>query len=209
MRPLLRAFALLLALIVAGGFLAVAYVTRTGLSARGQPGRLEAFVARRVRDLAVARHARGLTNPIPRSAEAVEDGLEHFADHCAICHANDGSGNTEMGRNMWPRAPDMRRAETQRLSDGELFWIVEHGIRFTGMPGWGTGDTAGEEASWRLVHFIRALPELTPEQLARMEELNPRSPEEIRQQIEEERFLEGGEAPGGAAAPHKHPGGQE
>jgi hypothetical protein len=114
-----------------------------------------------------------------------------------------------MGRNMFPRAPDMRLAATQQLSDGELFWIIENGIRFTGMPGWSTGDRAGEEASWRLVHFIRYLPHITPEDVKQMETLNPRSPEEIRQQIEEEEFLSGGDKPEPAEkTPHKHPGGQ-
>ncbi len=209
MRTLLRALLLALVLATVLGAAAVGYVWRTGLSAREQPGAAETFVARRVRELAVARRARDLVNPVPRSPEAIADGLDHFADHCASCHANDGSGNTEMGRNMFPRAPDMRLAATQQLSDGELFWIIENGIRFTGMPGWSTGDRAGEEASWRLVHFIRYLPHITPEDVKQMETLNPRSPEEIRQQIEEEEFLSGGDKPEPAEkTPHKHPGGR-
>src|SRR5215204_5096493 len=84
--------------------------------------------------------------------------MAHFADHCAVCHGNDGRGDTEMGRGLYPKAPDMRLDATQQLSDGELFYIIEHGIRFTGMPGWRTGTTAGEESSWHLVRFIRHLP---------------------------------------------------
>ena len=103
----------------------------------------------------------------------------------------------------------MRLAQTQQLTDGELYWIVENGIRFTGMPGWSTGDREGEEASWRLVHFIRYLPKLTPADLERMEALNPRSPEEIRQEIAEEEFLSGGDAKPKQKDPHKHPGGQD
>ena len=210
MRALLKALLLLVVLVGVIGGAAVVYVWSTGLSAREQPGPVETFVARRVRAFAVARRASDLVNPVARSPEAIADGLAHYADHCATCHANDGSGNTAMGRNMFPRAPDMRLAETQRLSDGELFWIIENGIRFTGMPGWSTGDRAGEEASWRLVHFIRYLPHLTPADLKQMEALNPRSPEEIRQQLEEEEFLSGDETPAPAqTTPHKHPGGQD
>jgi mono/diheme cytochrome c family protein len=120
----------------------------------------------------------------------VTAGLEHFADHCAVCHANDGSGATEMGKGLWPKAPDMRGEQTQRLTDGELFYIIEHGVRFTGMPGWSTG-ASGEESTWQLVHFIRELPHLTAEQLARMQALNPRSPEEIKLELQEEQFLNG------------------
>ena len=96
-----------------------------------------------------------------------------------------------MGRNLFPKAPDMRQAATQTLTDGELFWIIEHGIRFTGMPGWSTGTTEGAEASWQLVHFIRHLPHLTDSELQEMEALNPRSPAQVRQDLEAERFLRG------------------
>ena len=118
--------------------------------------------------------------------------MAHYADHCANCHANDGSGDTEMGRGLFPKAPDMRLAGTQELSDGELFYIIEHGIRFTGMPGWSTGTAAGEESTWQLVHFLRRLPRLTAEELEAMKQRNPRSPEESRLEIEEERILNEG-----------------
>ena len=210
MRALLKAVVLMIVLAAVLATAAVLYVWRAGLSAREQPGRIETYIAGRVRQLAVARRARDLVNPVPRSPEAVADGLAHFADHCASCHANDGSGNAEIGRNLFPRAPDMRLEATQQLSDGELFWIIENGIRFTGMPAWSTGDREGEEASWRLVHFVRYLPHLTPADLTRMEVLNPRSPEEIRQEIEEREFLS--DRSGAAPTPsttHKHPGGQD
>jgi mono/diheme cytochrome c family protein len=158
------------------------YLRVTGLDARGQPYPWEARMARAARSLAISETQRARVNPVPRSEAAVVAGMEHFADHCASCHANDGSGNTEMGRNLWPKTPDMRAAPTQQLTDGELFSIIERGVRFTGMPAWSTGTAAGEESSWRLVHFIRHLSQLTPTQLARMQELNPRSPEQIRQE---------------------------
>jgi mono/diheme cytochrome c family protein len=128
------------------------------------------------------------------------DGMAHYADHCAVCHANDGSGDTEMGRGLYPKPPDMRRDPTQRLSDGELFYIIENGVRFTGMPGWGTGTAEDEQASWRLVRFIRHLPRLTAAEEERMKRLNPKSPDEWREEEEIQRFL-GGEG-GGPATPH-------
>jgi mono/diheme cytochrome c family protein len=182
------------------------YVVNNGVSAREQPGAVEEFVARRVRDMAISRRARSLTNPVESSPEAIAEGREHFADHCAVCHANDGSGNTEVGQGLWPKAPDMRLPQTQNLSDGELFWIIENGVRFTGMPGWRTGTKEGESSSWQLVHFLRRLPQLTPEEIDEMETLNPRSPAEVRQEIEEEEFLKGGgdESPSKPTVPHKH-----
>jgi mono/diheme cytochrome c family protein len=207
MRPVLKAFLLLLGLAGLFGAVGLWYFMRSGVSAREQPGRIEEFVAGRVRNMAIASRAKSLTNPVEYSGEIIAEGRAHFADHCAICHANDGSGNTAFGRGMWPKPPDLRLSRTQDLSDGELFWIIENGIRFTGMPGWGTGTEDGELASWHLVHFIRRLQRLLPEELEEMETLNPRSPAEIRQQIAEEAFLKGEtdrRPPPRPVTPHKH-----
>lgn len=188
----MRTIILIVAVVVGLGLLTGAYIVVTGVSARPQPGALETLTAHTVRGIAIRGRVRGLTNPVPMSAVVVTEGMEHFADHCAVCHGNDGSGNTEMGRGLYPRAPDMRLPATQSLSDAELFYIIENGVRLTGMPGWSTGTKDGETSSWHLVHFIRHLPTLSEDEIARMEELNPKSPQEIRQQIEEEKFLQGG-----------------
>jgi mono/diheme cytochrome c family protein len=190
-RSIVETVALFVALAVVLGILAGAYLVTAGVSARPQPGRVEAFAARAVRGVAIRLRTRGLTNPVPASPDVVAEGLAHFADHCASCHGNDGSGDTEMGRGLYPRAPDMRLPATQNLSDGELFYIIENGVRFTGMPGWATGTAAGEESTWHLVQFIRHLPRLTPDELEGMKQLNPRSPEEIKQEIQQEEFLKG------------------
>ena len=166
------------------------YLKATGLSARPTPLSMEAVVARSARRLAVPRAIRNMTNPMAANADAIAEGRAHFADHCAACHGNDGSGDTEQGRGLYPKAPDMRTV-SQALTDGELFYYIEEGIRFTGMPAWGTGTQAGEDATWRLVHFIRHLPQITEEEIALMEAINPKSPEEIRQEIEAEQFLRG------------------
>jgi mono/diheme cytochrome c family protein len=168
------------------------YLRTTGLSARGEPAGVEAAMARAARSFAIPSSARGRSNPVPSSPEALADGMAHYADHCAVCHANDGSGKTEMGQGLFPKAPDMRLAATQQLTDGELFYVIENGIRFTGMPGWGTGTPDGEDSTWKIVHFLRQLPQLTEDELEKMKQLNPRSPEEIRHEIEEERFLNEG-----------------
>ena len=95
-----------------------------------------------------------------------------------------------MGKHMYPPAPDMRQPATQSLSDGELFYIIQNGIRLTGMPAWGGSDHDAED-SWKLVHFIRHLPQLTTEERQEMEKLNPKSPEERKEEEEEEEFLKG------------------
>src|SRR5687767_9486458 len=127
MRAVLKAFLLLLTLTIILGAIGVWYFVNSGVSAKEQPGRVEEFIARNVRSLAIARRAKTLTNPVESSAEVIADGRAHFADHCAICHANNGSGKTTVGEGVWPKAPDMREASTQNLTDGELFWIIENG----------------------------------------------------------------------------------
>ena len=139
MRSVLKAFLLLLLLAAVLCALGLWYFIKSGVSAKEQPGRVEQFVARRVRNMAIAQRAKSLTNPVAYSAEVIAEGRAHFADHCAICHGNDGTGETPIGRGLWPKTPDMRRSETQNLTDGELFWIIENGVRFTGMPAWSTG----------------------------------------------------------------------
>ena len=193
---------LILAVGVTAGVLAYT-VVRRGLSAHDEPSRIEAVLARTMRRLATPAAVRGQRNPVQATDAVLDRALEHYADHCASCHANDGSGDTEIGRGLYPRVPDMRGSGTQSLSDGELFSIIEHGIRLTGMPAWGTGTPEGERDSWGLVHFIRRLPKLTAEDIERMEQLNPKSAEQWREEEEARRFL-AGEDVKTAPAPHKH-----
>jgi mono/diheme cytochrome c family protein len=165
------------ALLVAAALVVVglAYVMVTGLSSQPEPGVIETRVARSVRALAVPRSIKAQSNPLGNSEEAFRPGMEHFARYCAMCHGNDGSGeDTPIGRGLFPKPPDMRDV-TQKLSDGEIFYIIENGVRFTGMPAFGTGnaDPAGEKLAWQLVHFIRRLPRLTPDEIGEMKGLNP------------------------------------
>ncbi len=166
------------------------WLTYTGMSARTAPGSFETYLGRTVQRLAIPKLARAAKNPMEATPESLVEGRRHFADHCAICHANDGSGQTTMGQNLYPRTPDMRLAETQSLTDGELYYIIENGIRFTGMPAWGPGGTNDHE-SWHLVLFIRQLPHLTQSDIDDMKEHNPRSPAEIKEEQMEEEFLNG------------------
>lgn len=94
-----------------------------------------------------------------------------------------------MGKHLYPPAPDMRNAETQNKTDGELFFIIQNGIRMTGMPGWGA--SGHEEDSWKLVRFIRHLPTLSAQEELDMQELNPKSPDELKEEQEEKDFLNG------------------
>ena len=177
----------------------------TGFSAKAEPNALEILLARQVRYLAIPLEHRNKPNPVPVTPEVLQDGLAHFADHCATCHANDGSGQTPIGKNVYPKAPDLRESPTQNMSDGELFWVIHNGIRFTAMPAWGEGDPEQDLDSWKLVHFIRHLPKLTPQELETMKSLNPKSKHAADEEAAFDKFLQGDDsAATTAGSGHSH-----
>ncbi len=187
-----------LLIIIGVALLALAFgivisVLHDGLSARATPTRLEAVLARNARHLAIPSNARLAQNPVLESPEDLREARLHFADHCAICHANDGNGHSEIGDGLYPKPPDLRLPQTQNLSDGELFWIIENGVRFTGMPAFSSngGNHGGGQDSWKLVHFIRHLPHLTVAERLEMERYNPKGPEDRAEEQEENDFLNG------------------
>src|SRR5580698_8734543 len=163
---------LLMAVVLAVGFVAYSLL-HDGVSAKATPTSLEVVMARKARHMALPSAARALTNPVASTEENLRDGRLHFADHCAICHGNDGSCDTMMGSGLYPKPPDLRLTETQNLSDGELFWIIENGVRFTGMPAFSNHHSSPED-TWKLVEFIRHLPQLTAEERVEMEKYNPK-----------------------------------
>jgi mono/diheme cytochrome c family protein len=187
-----RAVLLFLLLLVAGGVVVAIYLRSHGLSARPEPSSTEKFIAKQARWFAMPSSARHATNPVAFSKEVLSEAAEHFADHCATCHANNGSGNTPIGRGLYPRPPDMRLAATQELTDGEIYWVIHNGVRLTGMPAFGE-DKPGvqDEDSWKLVYFIRHLPKITDEEVEAMKEFNPKSPAEIEEEEQIRRFLAG------------------
>ena len=178
----------LLGLVVA----TAASILHDGLSSRATPSRFETMMARNVHHLAIPSNARLAQNPLLVSPEDLRDARLHFADHCAVCHANDGGGQTMIGSGLYPKPPDLRLPETQSLTDGELFWIIENGVRFTGMPAFSNGgEHGGMQDSWKLVHFIRHLPHLSVAERSEMERYNPKGPDDRAEEQQENDFLNG------------------
>jgi len=184
--------AALLGLVVAGA----ASILHDGLSSRAKPTRMEIMIARNARHMAIPSNARLTQNPVLTTAEDLRAARLHFADHCAICHGNDGSGETMIGSGLYPKPPDLRLQETQNLTDGELFWIIENGVRFTGMPAFSnSGEHGDTQDSWKLVHFIRHLPHLTATERIEMERYTPKGPDDREEEQQENEFLNGATPP--------------
>ncbi len=164
-------------------------------AATQNPGRLETAVALRVRNFSIPASASHAVNPRAGSRDAWRAGGAHFEDHCAVCHNDDGRGGGEIGPNMNPRVPDLTSARTQHLTDGQLYYIITNGVRWTGMPAFG-GEHSPEE-TWQLVSFIRHLPRVTEDEL-----------EQLQKAAGEDEHHEGGHAQETTgkppAGPHRH-----
>ena len=196
----LRTVILLIVVVLLGiGGALGAMMLHGGLSATATPTRLEALLARSARHLAIPENAREQHNPMAATPENVRDGMMHFADHCAICHGNDGSGDSMIGHGLYPKPPNLKMPDTQKLSDGELFWIIQNGVRFTGMPSFAEH---GKDDGWKLVLFVRHLPQLTPQESAEMERNNPKAPDDREEEKQENNFLNGQPEKGKAKSPN-------
>ncbi|HEY2634906.1 MAG TPA: c-type cytochrome, partial [Steroidobacteraceae bacterium] len=140
-----------------------------GSSAREDAPALESNVAQWLLHYTVPAGFRAMKNPLDvRAGSAdVEVGHEVYTQKCEICHAYDGGGKTEIGSGQYPRPPDLRGADVQRMSDGELYYHLKNGIRHTGMPAW----TLPDRKLWQLSAYLRNLPRvaaLSPQAAAAM-----------------------------------------
>ena len=161
---------------VTAGALYISVLVRRGFSARENPSWAESLAAGIARRLAMPATFR-MKNPYPSTPENLSKASAEFAKNCAVCHGDNGNGETLIGQGLYPKPPDMRATETQNKSDGELFYTILNGVRLSGMPAFGRsnrGGTAGfsDEEAWKLVLFIRHLPEMTPAEEHSMQELN-------------------------------------
>ncbi len=143
-------------------------VVHRGFSAKDQPSAAETLLARGARDLGIPSAARNEKVPLSATPSVLDEARKNFTAHCAGCHGKDGDGRSGIGPNLYPRAPDLRRPETQKLSDGELHYIIQNGVRLTGMPALGNPHASQDHTSaWQLVLYIRSIAASTPKESAK------------------------------------------
>jgi mono/diheme cytochrome c family protein len=129
-----------------------------GCTAEKPPSREETSVLNAAKDVVIPLEAGKMKNPLPETDEVVSQGQEVFLGSCAQCHGADARGDSNIGPKMYPPAMDLTSAHVQHWSDGELFWIIQNGVRLTGMPSW--KSSISENDTWKLAHFIHSLPRL-------------------------------------------------
>jgi len=160
----LRTLLMILLVLVASGAILGTILIRRGFRATATPSATETVLAGIARNLAIPGQERSLKNPFEASSEVLQEGREYFLARCSTCHGIEGAGKTQIGLNLYPRVPDLRASATQRLTDGEIHYIIENGVQRTGMPAWGNPHTESSGESWKLVLFIRSLGALTPQE---------------------------------------------
>ena len=134
---------------------AVSFIGLAGCKAK-QPSRLDTKLVREIKE-EITIGGEDLKNPVARSEAAVTRGAEHFQHHCQICHGLDGQNTgVPFASKMSPPVADLKAPHVQEYTDGQLKWIIENGIRYTGMPAW--KGIIDDSEMWHIVHYLRALP---------------------------------------------------
>lgn len=96
-------------------------------------------------------------NPLPDTAQTRADGKEAFSHYCVACHGVDGQNTgVPFADHMSPPIPSLASDDVQRYTDGQLKWILDNGIRPSGMPG--SKGTLSDDELWSIVAFLRHLP---------------------------------------------------
>jgi mono/diheme cytochrome c family protein len=127
-----------------------------------QPGELEKRIAALALERSIQRRAPKVANPLKPDPEVLRGGMAHYREMCVTCHGAPGVDASEAGEGLNPPAPDLTLGRVQKRTDGELFWLVQNGVRMTGMPAFGPSHK--DEEIWQIVAFLRHLPALTPDE---------------------------------------------
>lgn len=145
----------LVIIILLAGFAA----SRASISALDEPGHFETVMATKAKHEIVAHAVAKLSLQPPGYSDAnAKTGQILFSVECATCHGSTGRVPSHIGQSMYPRVPDLGSNEVQSWSDAELFWIIQHGVRLSGMPGFKKFDTDAQ--LWDLVQYIRTVPKI-------------------------------------------------
>ena len=158
MKKVLLGAVLILAILL----LATLAIARLGLmpvSADGPHSNLEARIMPAVLHASIIRHASGETNPVPLNEDNLKAGIDTYKAMCARCHSTPGGNPSVYGQSFYPPAPPLP-AGMYPYTEAQLFWVIKHGIRNTGMPAW-EGMLSDEEI-WQLVSLLKNSQDLPP-----------------------------------------------
>ena len=150
---------------VVGG-LALALLGFLPVQANVPPPGWEKAIASHAMDASVERHAPKATNPFEPNEDNLNQGMIVYTMNCALCHGSPAKKDNALGRSFYPPAPQFLE-DPADMPDNHNFWIVQNGIRYTGMPGW--KGTLSEEQMWKVTLFIGNMEKLPPAVKAKWE----------------------------------------
>ena len=159
MKTIFATLMVLLLLAVLGG-LAFIYSGLYNVAASEPHSRLGNWIFDTAMKRSVHRRAEGVTPPPRRRMERITEGFKKYDEMCVTCHGAPGVERSEIGKGLTPPAPDLAK-EAEHWTPTQLFWIIKHGIKMTGMPAW--GKSHDDDALWDLVAFVERLPSLSPQ----------------------------------------------
>jgi mono/diheme cytochrome c family protein len=148
-------------LVLAAGAVAFVWSGAYNVSARVPHLGITVWLLQTVRNRSISAHSKGLSVPPLNDRGYIELGLHHFHPMCRLCHGAPGYSREEFAQGLYPAPPDLVSGQVQGLKNSELYWIVDNGLKMTGMPAFGV--THSEKEMWAIVAFLRRLPKLNPQ----------------------------------------------
>jgi len=122
-----------------------------------KPSAMEAKIGMKASDASVERRATNMTNPLQANDEALMAGARLYRNNCSICHGDPAHMATPLGDSFYPPAPQFLM-DSPDMPEYQNYYIVRHGIRWTGMPSWKT--KMNETQSWQVVTLLSHLDKL-------------------------------------------------
>ncbi|MDI3260746.1 MAG: cytochrome c [Sinobacteraceae bacterium] len=113
-----------------------------------------------LRDRSIAAHARDIRVPDLNDPKMILEGAGQYAAMCSTCHLAPGYDQSETWEGLYPRPPKLYQGTS--LTPAEIFWVIKHGIKLSGMPAWGASHE--DDELWAVTAFVMQLPKLSPQQ---------------------------------------------
>jgi len=129
------------------------------MRADNPPSKVETALAGRAMDASVARAAPKLTNPVAADETNLVAGARLYSEHCTLCHGDPAYPKSALADSLNPPSPQFID-EPADMPDNHNFYIIQHGIRWTAMPGW--KNVLSEQQTWQLVTFLSHMRDLPP-----------------------------------------------
>lgn len=145
---------------VAGAYLYVAMGWMPA-NADAKPGKLETWAARKSLRATLRREAGSQPDPLPVNEENLAAGIRLYAANCLVCHGASDGRPSNIAKGLYQRAPQLARHGVEDDPEARTYWMIEHGVRLTGMPSY--KDSLTPDEIWKICMFLKNMDSLPPE----------------------------------------------